>query len=321
MKKILLVATGGTIASRKTENGLTPAASGEELLAAVPEISDVAIDTINLFALDSTNVCPRHWQKIAGVIAEKYGAYDGIVVTHGTDTMAYTAAALYYMLENIPVPVAVTGSMLPLSAENTDAKENLAAALRVAASERPGVYLVFAGKIILGKSAKKLYAENKDAFSSINHELAGEIERGEIKWREPAKLLGDFLLHSELNENVAVLKATPGMSPEIIRALVDAGYGAIIIEGFGAGGLPSAEEYSFLPALKYAKKRNTLIILTTQCVFDGANLDIYEVGVLAERAGVISGGSLTTEALLALSMLVLGEGKGEKLREFIAKEG
>ena len=172
MKKILLLATGGTIASRPTAaGGLAPAITSEELLACVPELADLcAIDAVQLFNLDSTNIGPAQWQKIVRSIRENYAAYDGFVIAHGTDTMAYTAAALSYMIQNSAKPVVLTGSQKSIYNRDTDARNNLYRAFIYAVSEGAwGVQLVFDNKVILGTRARKTRTRSFDAFSSIDY--------------------------------------------------------------------------------------------------------------------------------------------------------
>ena len=187
-KHICLLATGGTIVCEEGADGLRPVLTGAELLRAVPELVRFGeIDTIELFSLDSSNLLPAHWQRMAQAIAERCGQYDGFVLTHGTDTMGYTAGALYYMLRGIGVPVALTGSMLPLTAAGTDAEANLRGAFAVAASGRAGVYQAFAGRIIAGNAVKKVDSTARDAFRSIGRPQAGTfaLADGALTWQVP----------------------------------------------------------------------------------------------------------------------------------------
>ena len=166
MKKILLIATGGTIASRETEHGLRPALSADDLRAAMG-VKDAAVEALDLLSLDSTNIAPPHWEKIARCVADCRQTYDGIIISHGTDTMAYTAAALYYMLEHIDRPVVLTGAQRPLGTAGSDAEANLRLAARAALSGHAGVMIAFGGRIIHGNAAKKVHSLADDAFRSI----------------------------------------------------------------------------------------------------------------------------------------------------------
>ena len=299
MKKILLIATGGTIASRETAHGLRPALSGEDMRTAIGA-ADAAIEVIDLLSLDSTNIAPFHWQMIARRVADVRTDYDGFIVTHGTDTMAYTAAALYYMLENIDRPVVLTGSQRPLGRDGSDAEQNLRLAYEAACSNFAGVCVAFGGRLIHGNAAKKMYSLADDAFRSIG--------RAEIDLSAPSAPSAPFRLHDALDERVAVIRLYPGMKPITIDAHIASGYRGIILEGYGCGSVPGDDaEESFLPSLDRARTRACTIVLTTQCIYDGADLSHYEVGVRAAQLGALSGGRLPIEALYARLMQRLAE--------------
>ena len=179
MKKILLIGTGGTIASDVTDSGLAPELTTEQLLSHIPGISDICgVDCLQLLNLDSTNMTPAHWLEIAACIREHYGCYDGFVITHGTDTMAYTAAALSYLIQGSPKPIVLTGAQRPIGFDSTDSKTNLADAFRCAAEDLPGVSIVFNSRVILGTRAKKTRSKSFQAFSSINHPELGVLRDG-----------------------------------------------------------------------------------------------------------------------------------------------
>lgn len=324
-KHICLLATGGTIVCEEGADGLRPVLTGAELLRAVPELVRFGeIDTIELFSLDSSNLLPAHWQRMAQAIAERCGQYDGFVLTHGTDTMGYTAGALYYMLRGIGVPVALTGSMLPLTAAGTDAKANLRGAFAVAASGRAGVYQAFAGRIIAGNAVKKVDSTARDAFRSIGRPQAGTFAQadGALTWQVPEEARAEaakmddetqaaFAAQFALDERVAVVKLVPGTEPRLLTALADAGYRAVIIEGYGAGGVPTAASpKNFLPAIAALRARGVRVICATQCTTGGVHLDTYEMGVLAARCGAESAGDLPLEALVPKTMLALAQADG-----------
>ncbi|MCI6101196.1 MAG: asparaginase [Selenomonas sp.] len=309
-KHICVLATGGTIASRPTPNGLMPALSGEDILAMVPELRERCdIDCVQLLQLDSTNLQPEHWQRMARAVAERRKQYDAFVITHGTDTMAYSAAALYYMLENIDRPVVFTGSQLPASVPGTDAGQNLLTAFHAALGGHVGVYIAFGGRVIFGNDARKLCTMQLTAFGNINRPLAGRFAGGRLTWiAEPPAPTGTFHLHDELDTRVGVLKIVPGLPPKMLEAFVDAGFRAIILEGYGLGGIPDQESpMNFLPAFQYAKDHDCRLVCTTQCTYDGVDMDNYEMGVRAQQLGVEPGGTLTTEALLCKLMIELAE--------------
>ena len=300
MKKILLIATGGTIASRETEHGLRPALSADDLRAAMG-VKDAAVETLDLLSLDSTNIAPPHWEQIARCVADCRQTYDGIIISHGTDTMAYTAAALYYMLEHIDRPVVLTGAQRPLGTAGSDAEANLRLAARAALSGHAGVMIAFGGRIIHGNAAKKIHSLADDAFRSIGRT---EIDLDAA----PVPPSAPFCLHGTLERRVAVLRLYPGMSPDAVTACIKAGCRGIIIEGYGLGSVPTGDaEESFLPALQLAHEAGCTIVLTTQCIEGGADIRRYEVGVRAAELGVLSGGTLPIEALYALLLQRLAE--------------
>lgn len=310
-KHICVLATGGTIASRPTPNGLMPALSGEDILAMVPDLrARCDIDCVQLLQLDSTNLQPEHWIRMARAVAERRTQYDAFVITHGTDTMAYSAAALHYMLENIDRPVVLTGSQLPAGVPGTDAEQNLLTAFHAALGGRAGVYIAFGGRVMFGNDARKLCTMQLTAFGNINRPLAGRFAGGRLTWlAEASAPAGTFRLHDQLDTRVGVLKIVPGLPPRMLEAFVDAGFRAVILEGYGLGGIPDQESpMNFLPAFQYAKDHGCRLVCTTQCTYDGVDMDSYEMGVRAQQLGVEPGGTLTTEALLCKLMIELAEG-------------
>ena len=315
-KHICVLATGGTIASRPTPNGLMPALSGEDILAMVPDLrARCDIDCVQLLQLDSTNLQPEHWIRMARAVAERRTQYDAFVITHGTDTMAYSASALHYMLENIDRPVVFTGSQLPAGVPGTDAEQNLLTAFHAALGGRAGVYIAFGGRVMFGNDARKFCTMQLTAFGNINRPLAGRFAGGRLTWLAgPSAQAGAFRLHDQLDTRVGVLKIVPGLPPRMLEAFVDAGFRAVILEGYGLGGIPDQESpMNFLPAFQYAKDHGCRLVCTTQCTYDGVDMDSYEMGVRAQQLGVEPGGTLTTEALLCKLMIELAEG-GKKGR-------
>ena len=248
MKKILLVATGGTIASVEDGRGLAPALGGEELARYVPEIADVCdFDVVQPMNIDSTNMRPADWMRIRDEIVDAYDAYDGFVVLHGTDTMAYTAAALSYLVQGSPKPIVLTGSQQPMASPFTDAKLNLYQSLLFAADDRScDVSVVFGGAVIAGTRARKQSTMSFDAFTSVNFpEIA--LVRGEriVRAGSPATCAGVGgapRVYDSLNERVFVLKLTPEMNPSIFD-LLKRDYDAVILETFGIGGIPDYGDY------------------------------------------------------------------------------
>ena len=301
MKKILLLATGGTIASRATPHGLRPALTAEDMRAAVGAADSIEI--CDLLSLDSTNIAPSHWQTIARKIAAVRTAYDGFIVTHGTDTMAYTAAALRYMLAHMDRPVVLTGAQRPLGQAGSDAAANLLHAYTTACSSYAGVCIAFGGRIIRGDAAKKIHSRADDAFRSIG---CADIDLATLP--PAAADAPPFHLQDALDTRVAVLRLYPGMKPAALDAHIAAGYRGIIIEGYGLGSVPGDDaEESFLPSLARAKERACTIVLTTQCIEGGADISHYEVGRRAAELGAISGGTRPIEALYPRLMQCLAE--------------
>jgi L-asparaginase len=316
MKKILLVATGGTIASTESADGLAPAFNAEQLLAYMPEIKDLCqVEGISVMSVDSTNMTPPLMAKIAEAIYAHYHDYDGFVVTHGTDTMGYTAAALTYMLQNIKKPVVVTGSQVAIEALYTDAKKNISDAIRFALEDNAGIFVAFDGRIINGTRANKMKTQSTDAFSSINFPRIADIKLGKITYNnamnygEHAKILDadprtPFVLKEKLCEDVFLLKITPGIKADIFDYL-KTHYRGVVIESFGIGGIPN-QEPDIVAKLEELIQAGLAVVITTQCLEEGIDLGIYEVGRNLARHDVISGGDMNSEAIVSKLMWALG---------------
>lgn len=319
MKNILMIATGGTIASAEEGNGLAPALTGEQLAGYVPEIANVCdLDIIQLMNIDSTNMRPRDWLRMAACIEEHYDAYDGFVILHGTDTMAYTAAALSYLVQNSPKPIVLTGSQRPMANPFTDAKLNLFQSVLYAASDTAhDVAVVFGGEVIAGTRARKQRTMSANAFISVNFPTLAMV-RGERIVRAgtaPAAPAGPVFYHT-LNERVIVLKLTPEMHPSIFELLAR-DYDAVILETFGIGGIPEYEDASYERAIFDWVDSGRTVVLTTQVPEEGLDLGVYEVGrAYADHPGILKGDDMTTEALVAKTMWALGQTRdASELRE------
>ena len=321
MKRILVIATGGTIASMPSEDGLgglAPALGGDELVARVPLIGELCdIDVVQPMNIDSTNMRPAGWLRIAHEIERAYDAYDGFVVLHGTDTMAYTAAALSYVVQGSPKPIVLTGSQQPMSAPFTDAKLNLYQSLLWACDEAArDVHVAFDGKVIVGTRAHKQRTLSFNAFDSVNWPLAALIRGGRVV-REgggaPTVAGGSVrpLFSHTLDEGVVVLKLTPGLQPSVFEAL-SASCTAVILETFGIGGIPVGFEHVLFD---WVDAGHTLV-LTTQVPEEGLDLGVYEVGrAYAQHSGILLGGDMTVEALVAKTMWVCGTARNRDVRE------
>lgn len=309
MKKILMIATGGTIASIPSDNGLVPGLSGNDIINLVPELKDICnIDVMKIMNIDSSNLSPKHWIMMLDTIEKNYNNYDGFVVTHGTDTMAYSSSMLACAIENLAKPIVFTGSQLPIKAKSTDACRNVHDAFLAACSDNCGVFLAFNGLIHNGDCTKKVYSENFTGFLSINQEIAGTSDNEKIIWNTlNKKPEGEVVFYKDISEKVFVLKMIPSLKPEIIDVLVNMGYRAVIIEGYGAGGVPTEEcENNFMTAIQKAIEKGVAIVCATQCLYDGVHLDKYPMGIMAEKYGAISCKNITLEKALVKIMIGLG---------------
>ena len=305
MKKILMIGTGGTIASEVTESGLAPELTTEQLLARIPAISDICdVDCVQLLNLDSTNMAPEHWLLLARCIRENYGRYDGFVVTHGTDTMAYTAAGLSYLIQGSPKPIVLTGAQKPIGFDSTDSKINLSDAFRCAAEDLPGVSIVFNNKVILGTRAKKTRSKSFQAFSSINFPYLGVLRDGVLLRYIRPECGKEPTFYDTLDPRVALLKLVPGAGREQADFLLERN-DAIIIESFGVGGLP--EQGGFYDCVRDAMAAGKTVVLTTQVENEGSDLGVYHVGHrLKNDLGVLEAYDMTCEAVVAKLMWILG---------------
>lgn len=352
MKRILLIATGGTIASAEDGNGLSPALTGEELARSVPEIEGLCdLDIVQPMNIDSTNMRPADWLRIAEVIREGYDAHDGFVVLHGTDTMAYTAAALSYLIQNSPKPIVLTGSQQPMGNPFTDAKINLYQSLVYAADERSSdVSIVFGGYAIAGTRARKQRTMSFNAFASVNYPVLAYLRQNKIIRSGSVAVAAGFAegetaasmgtarvgagtrgaaagqrmygvealggtalpiprFYTAVDSRVCALKLTPGLTPHMFE-LLKPDYDAIILETFGMGGVPElgADGASFQEAIFNWVDSGRTIVMTTQVPEEGLDLGVYEVGrAYAEHPGILKGGDMTTEALVAKTMWALGQ--------------
>lgn len=299
MKKILMIGTGGTIASVPGPDGLVPALDGKTMCEMVPDLAGICeIDCKEILNLDSSNLSPYHWQLMAKTVEEYYSNYDGFVITHGTDTMAYSAAALSIMIKNSAKPIVLTGAQLPIGVEGSDAPNNVLLAFKAAASNVAGVMLAFDKFIIAGAHAKKMCTANFAGFHSINYPLLGNFVDGEIIWNAEAlnqsQITETFGVYPKLEEKVAVVKITPGLSSDILDYYVEKGYKGLILESFGAGGVPNADN-NWLPALERTIKAGVKVVCATQCIYDGVHLDTYPIGTLAKKLGAEGAGENTVE--------------------------
>lgn len=308
MKKILLIATGGTIASRPTEGGLAPQLHAEDILGCVPALASLCkIDAMQLMNIDSTNMTPDNWLQIAECVKDNYFLYDGFVITHGTDTMAYTASALSYLIQNSGKPIVLTGSQKSIYDQETDARRNLYDAFLAAQDDSLfGVMLVFDGRAICGTRARKMRTKSMNAFSSIDYpELALMREGRILHYIRSARPAGLPAFYNNLSPRVFVLRLIPGMDPEVLHLLLPH-YDALVIESFGVGGLPCYQQEDFLAAVNAWSEEGKPIVITTQVPHEGSDLGVYQVGARAANLpGVLQAHTMTVESVVTKLMWIL----------------
>lgn len=306
--RLLLISTGGTITMFRNADGtLAPCADSRALLESVPELKLLAdIDVRAVANVDSSNLQPDLWLPLARTIYENMGKYDGFVVTHGTDTLSYTAAALSFMLQELGKPVVITGSQVPLEDIGSDGRANLINAFRVAIDDLAEVVVVFGSLIIRGTRAKKTSAFDLQAFTSANAPPIGTIGLsmkfdGWYRRRSKKKPL----LRPFLNQEVAMLPVYPGLKPQVLVYLSTT-HAGIILEGYGAGNIPTAEK-SLVPAIREASARSVPVVVCTQCLVGSTEMELYQVGRAALQAGAIPAMDMTPETALVKLMWVLGQ--------------
>ena len=311
MKHILMIGTGGTIASEMSPDGLTPEISSEQLLAAVPRIGELCeVDCLQLYSLDSTSLRPAHWQGLARAIRARYDAYDGFVVSHGTDTMAYTAAALSYLIQGSPKPIVLTGAQKPIWFDGTDSKRNLTDAFVYACRGCGGVQIVFNGKVILGTRARKTFSKSFQAFSSVNFPDLAVLQDERLLQYIRCESLERPVFYDRLDPHVGLLKLIPGVEDELAAFMLER-YDGLIIESFGVGGLPDYEGGRLDAILRGAVARGKIVVMTTQVPNEGSDLTVYHVGGrLKSSMNLLEAYDMTTEAAVAKLMWILGQTRG-----------
>lgn len=308
-KRILLLTTGGTIASGDSGSGLAPVLSPEDFLQYVKEFEDICeLVPYEVCSIDSTNMEVSHWLLLGKAIRENYENFDAFLICHGTDTLAYTAAALSYLIQDSPKPIVLTGAQKSLLSEITDARKNLHDSIRCVLDERSrDVSVVFDGKIIAGTRAKKTSTFSYNAFSSINFPVLGRIQDGVvIYYMDNGSRRAKARFYDRMDRNVFLLKLAPGMPGQIIPSILR-DYDCIIVEGFGVGGLPEKLTKTLLEEMKKYEPHEKILIMATQVTYEGSNMDTYVVGRTAkDKLPFLETYDMTLEAVYAKIMWILG---------------
>ncbi|WP_313132510.1 asparaginase [Anaerocolumna sp.] len=311
MKKILMIGTGGTIASGPSSNGLVPQLTSDEIIKYIPDISFICqVETIQICNIDSTNISPEIWINLAETIEENYEKYDGFVICHGTDTMAYTAAALSYMVQHSPKPIVLTGAQKPITMEITDSKTNLYDSFLYAASDdASGVQIVFNGKVILGTRARKTHSKSLQSFSSINYPYLALIQDGRIIQYIKQDKCTEPVFYHKLNSKVGLFKLTPGVGEDVLNFMLE-NYDAIIIESYGVGGIPNLPQCHFLDVIHEWILKGKTVVMTTQVPNEGSDMKIYKVGKeLKNKVNLLESYDMIIESVVCKLMWILGQTK------------
>jgi len=314
-KRVYIAYTGGTIGMLPTEDGYKPAPGAlRQQMEKIPELGDSSMPDYDITEygplIDSSNMTPDIWNIIAQDIKRKYHEYDGFVILHGTDTMAYTASALAFMLEGLDKSVILTGSQIPLSEIRNDARVNLITSLMIAARYRiPEVCLFFGDKLLRGCRAVKVSANQLDAFASPNYPPLG-IAGVNIRLNEKLILKNrgiPFRAYSLHNHSIGTLRIFPGISAEVVRNILRQPLKGLILETYGVGNAPD-QDRELLGLIREATERGVVIVACTQCLYGSVQLGEYAAGSALAKAGVISGYDITMEAALTKLLFLFSRG-------------
>jgi len=309
-KRVLILHTGGTLgmAPREPDRVLAPAEFGTALAEHVPELSELAeVETRVLCNLDSSDVGPEHWMRLAHETATAFARFDGVVITHGTDTMAYSASALSFVLRNPPRPVILTGSQRPLAQPHSDARGNLVGAVDLATRDIPEVAVYFHGWLLRGNRTSKTSSFAYRAFRSPNCTPLAQVGT-DVRLHTPAlEPRGPFRVEGAFDPRVAVLRVVPGQDGTALAVLAQTDTRAVLLEAFGVGNIP-VEDRSFGDGLRRLAAAGKIIAVGSQSAHGGVDLSRYPGGRLAEECGAVGIGDMTIEAATVKLMYLLGGG-------------
>ncbi|MBI2616985.1 asparaginase [Candidatus Gottesmanbacteria bacterium] len=306
MKRISVLFCGGTVGMMRNKSGaLTPTFSSKLLLEKIPDMNKIANVTVRqVVNVDSSNMTPKIWEDLAVTIQKLYNQFDGFVVIHGTDTMAFTASALSFAIQNLTKPIIFTGSQKPLSDIASDAPINIINALLVATKHVPDVCIVFGSRILRGVRSSKVSESHLNAFESPLFEKIGNITTEphvHAVYAEKKKKKIQF--QARFDPHVAVVDVIPGFNPEIFAILIDSSLHGIILRTFGPGNIPD----SLISEIRRAKEKGFPILILSQSVYGMTQMHLYQVGYQALRAGAIPGRDMTMEAALTKFMWILAQ--------------
>ncbi|MBD3366597.1 MAG: type I asparaginase [Candidatus Eisenbacteria bacterium] len=305
--RIAVLFCGGTLVMEENERGVWQVPPSdhavENLLTLEPRLSEIAeLEVAYVDNIDSANITPAHWDRMADEVASRYATHDGFVVTHGTDTMAYTASALSFALRDVGKPVVFTGAQIPGRFIETDARRNFVNAVRIAAMDLSGVFVVFDRSVILGARATKVSESKLSAFASINREPVGEI-RADVRFRDDARGRHDRALQLEkgFDPNITVATLFPGTSVTMLLDILEGRTSGLVLRAYGTGNIAA----DYLEVLRKARELGVPVVVTSQCLEGATRMERYEVGKRALDMGAIQAFDMSMEAIITKLMWVL----------------
>lgn len=311
MKNILMISTGGTIASVNKGKGLAPGLNSRELVEYLSlDRNKVIIDTLDLMSIDSTDIQVEDWLKISNAIKNNYNDYDGFVITHGTDTLAYTACAISFLIQNSKKPIVLTGAQKSIFSDITDAKLNLTDSITYVCDDRSrDVNIVFNGKVIAGTRGRKEKTKSYDAFTSLNYPVLATVHDDKIiRYLHHDYGKDEVKFYDKLDDSIFLLKLIPTIEPELLSYIFKK-YKTVIVESYGVGGIPSYLVDAFKVELEEDRKLN--IVITTQVPMEGSDISVYEVGRRLDDLNIMESFDMTLEATVVKLMWAMAESKGD----------